>query len=414
MSLTPQQYAALAQDSYQPRAKGDQLELGGLQYTVLKHVDKGGYQGTIYQRQDNGEIVVAHRGTEFDRQPFRDGWTDLRMVVGRANNQAEAAIDLTRDAVKMSEQIGRQNGTKPEVTVTGHSLGGTLAQVSAHHFDLRGETFNPYGAVSLGFRVPEGGNRVTNHVMAGDPVSAASDHYGQVKTYATQQEIDTMKNRGYENNRSQFDLRNDLGAAYDMVGSSHSMHNFLNVDANGKPDRSVLGDQRAKDLAQQYDPMIDKYRGDVESARKAITFGTRSGIGLIQDAVDGIRGPLPPGEPARREERDNRQSHSDASQSLRGANDNVLPGREPTSRHASLASDPSSYLDRMLAASQSGDRETFRGMTQAAADTDQGRSLRVEASATVDRQEQQQLAALKQSQQAQEVEQPARSAPRMA
>ena len=68
----------------------------------------------------------------------------------------------------------------------------------------------------------------------------------------------------------------------------------------------------------------------------------------------------------------------------------------------------------MLAASKSGDREAFRSMTQAAADTDQGRSLRVEASATVDRQEQQQLAAMKQSQQAQDVEQPTRSAPRMA
>lgn len=413
MSLTPQQYAALAQDSYQPRAKGDQLELGGLQYTVLKHVDKGGYQGTIYQRQDNGEIVVAHRGTEFDRQPFRDGWTDLRMVAGRVNNQSDDAIGLTRDAVKMSEQIGRQTGTKPEVTVTGHSLGGTLAQISAHHFDLRGETFNAYGAVSLGMRIPEGGTRVTNNVMAGDPVSAASDHYGQVKTYATQQEIDTMKNRGYENTRSQFDLRNDLGAAIDMVGTSHSMHNFLNVDANGKPDRSVLGDQRAKDLAQQYDPMIDKYRNDIELERKTITVGTRSGIGLIKDAVDGVRGTIPAGEPAREEERKNRHSSLDSS-SLRGANDDVLPGREPASRHASLASDPSSYLDRMLAASKSGDREAFRSMTQAAADTDQGRSLRVEASATVDRQEQQQLAAMKQSQQAQDVEQPTRSAPRMA
>lgn len=351
MSLTPQQYAALAQDSYQPRAKGDQLELGGLQYTVLKHVDKGGYQGTIYQRQDNGEIVVAHRGTEFDRQPFRDGWTDLRMVAGRVNNQSDDAIGLTRDAVKMSEQIGRQTGTKPEVTVTGHSLGGTLAQISAHHFDLRGETFNAYGAVSLGMRIPEGGTRVTNNVMAGDPVSAASDHYGQVKTYATQQEIDTMKNRGYENTRSQFDLRNDLGAAIDMVGTSHSMHNFLNVDANGKPDRSVLGDQRAKDLAQQYDPMIDKYRNDIELERKTITVGTRSGIGLIKDAVDGVRGTIPAGEPAREEERKNRHSSLDSS-SLRGANDDVLPGREPASRHASLASDPSSYLDRMLAASK--------------------------------------------------------------
>ena len=35
------------------------------------------------------------------------------------------------------------------VTVTGHSLGGTLTEITAHHFDLRGETFDSFGAASL-------------------------------------------------------------------------------------------------------------------------------------------------------------------------------------------------------------------------------------------------------------------------
>jgi hypothetical protein len=59
--------------------------------------------------------------------------------------------------------------------------------------DLFTVTFTPsknaYGAASLGYRIPEGGDRVLNHVMAADVVSAASPHYGQVRVYATPREI---------------------------------------------------------------------------------------------------------------------------------------------------------------------------------------------------------------------------------
>ncbi len=151
-------------------------------------------------------------------------------------------------------------GVQPPVTVTGHSLGGTLAQVTAHHFDLKGETFNAYGANSLGLRIPEGGNAVTNHVMAGDMVSAASGHYGQVKVYAAPQEIATLAANGFDNTTHWTDpLRgyspinfatgttppNTVGAAFSMVGNSHLMHNFVNVDGAGQPDRSVLNDPAA-------------------------------------------------------------------------------------------------------------------------------------------------------------------------
>jgi hypothetical protein len=326
--------------------------------------------------------------------------------------------------------MGRDNPPAPEVTVTGHSLGGTLAQITAHHYDLRGETFNAYGAVSLGYRIPEGGNRITNHVMAGDPVSAASDHYGKVKVYATPQEIATMKDRGYENNRSVFDARNMGGAVKDMVGTSHSMHNFLDKDANGKPDRSVLADPQTQRLAQQYDPMIDKYRGDVESTRRGVTHISRGPLERVGDAIDDIRGPVKAGEPGRKEERHapalpQRHSaplHLDPYAPGKSIPDYLHPGREQPSspgipfRNAttSISGDPSTFLDRMLAASQNGDRDAFRQMTQDAASAPPGRALREEAVATVDRQEQ--ALAQQAAQQAQTAEQasPARSGPRMA
>lgn len=431
MTLDSQQYAALASDSYNKRQVDDKaIDIGGVNYKVIKHVDRpSGYQGTIYQRVDTGEIIVAHRGTEFDREMLKDGLTDAGMATNRTNSQAKDALALTRDAIEEARNIGL-TGPRPEVTVTGHSLGGTLAQITAHHYDLRGETFNPYGAVSLGYRIPEGGNRVTNHVMAGDPVSAASDHYGKVKVYATPQEIATMKDRGYENNRSMFDSRNMAGAVKDMVVPSHSMHNFLNEDANKKPDRSVLGDPQTQRLAQQYDPMIDKYRGDVENTRRGITHISRGPFERVGDAIDDIRGPVKAGEPGRKEERHapavpQRHSaplHLDPYAPGKSIPDYIHPGREQPSgpgipfRNAttSVGGDPSAFLDRMLAASQNGDRDTFRQMTQDAASAPPGRALREEAVATVDRQEQA-LAQQAVVQQAQVAEQasPSRSGPRM-
>ena len=202
MPLTSQQYANLADHSYGRNLDGSMVDLKalirkevtieGVTYKVLDHVDKpSGYQGTIYQRVDTREIVVAHRGTEFGREAIQDGLlADGGMVFGRVNSQARDAIDLTGRALEMTNEQALGNAKPPTVTHTGHSLGGTLAQISAHHYDLGGETFNAYGAASLNYRVPAGGQyRMVNHVMATDAVSSASDHFGQVRIYAQPQDI---------------------------------------------------------------------------------------------------------------------------------------------------------------------------------------------------------------------------------
>ncbi|HEX7814135.1 hypothetical protein [Dyella sp.] len=50
--------------------------IDGIQYKVLAVADKkSGYQAVAYQRQNTGEVIIAHRGTEFDREPFKDGVT---------------------------------------------------------------------------------------------------------------------------------------------------------------------------------------------------------------------------------------------------------------------------------------------------------------------------------------------------
>lgn len=299
MSITSQQYAALSDDVYKaPKETGPSSrpeEIGGVLYKRLKYVDSpSGYQGIVYQRVDTQEIVVAHRGTETKRQLKEDGlYTDGGMLATRYNNQAAEALELTRYALNYAQEVGR-GGKAPQVSVTGHSLGGDLAQVTAHHYGLKGETFNAYGAVSLDRRIPEGGSDVINHVMAGDTVSAASKHYGQVRIYASPQEITALQKAGYANDRSVLDDRNPLVAV--ELGDSHRMHNFLAVDGNGKPDRSVLEDPKSQQLAQQYAPMIDKYRDDVALLRGGLTLASRSAQSMnVPDAINHLRGTLAPG-----------------------------------------------------------------------------------------------------------------------
>ena len=327
MSISSQQYADLSFRVYRStparsyeRAddSAPSVESGDVKFYIRAHVDnpKTGYQGTIYQRRDTGELVVVHRGTEFDREAFKDGaLADGGMVLNRSNLQAGDAIALTRQAIGLAKEDQGDGHPSGPVTTTGHSLGGTLAQISAHHFGLQGETFNAYGAASLGRRIPEGGHSVINHMMAGDAVSAASPHFGETRIYARQQEVDTLLAKGYDNKTHWSDpLRpyspalwaagmtppSTLGAAVAM-GGSHSMHHFVGLDAAGLPDRSILDDPHARSLAQQQSVQIGEYRRDVRQMRGVLTAVSRGLDGNAKDAVDTIRGPLDPGEPAQRD-----------------------------------------------------------------------------------------------------------------
>ncbi|MGE6333328.1 lipase family protein [Stenotrophomonas sp. NPDC077659] len=279
----------------------ERVHIGDQEFLPVKHMDMpSGYQGTIYRNVETGDYVVAHRGTEFDRQPLIDGAIDVGMVTTRFNGQLKDALELTREAKEMADREGKN------VSVTGHSLGGALAQVTAHHYNLPGEAFNPYGANSLGYRIPAGqpsnAAPFTNHVMAGDFVSAGGKHYGNVEMYALPSELKTLRN-------VEFTSRAIGGATAEAVkqltaaalGDSHRMKHFVDHVENGVLIKSILENPSARITDPDDQRRADAYRTSIHQVRAAATVISRGTPGLVMDAIDAIRRPDEPGAYAQRE-----------------------------------------------------------------------------------------------------------------
>jgi hypothetical protein len=293
MTIGSRDYAALSEHSYRhPQTPpNDTVKIEGVDYRILANSDqRNGYQGTIYQRLDTREIIVAHRGTEPGRsagETFRDlVRTDGGMVVGSINNQAPDAINLTQRALEFARQEGERSGRTPPVTVTGHSLGGTLAQITAHRFGLQGETFNAYGAAALRHGVSEGGDNVINHVRATDVVSAGARHYGQVRIYATREDVTALENAGYNNRETRWDLRNPVGVAANRGLAAHELGPFIRETGGGP-----LMTEANRQLANEQHNRIDKFRDDVHAIRTGITTGAqgaRDGINIMRGRWDRV------------------------------------------------------------------------------------------------------------------------------
>jgi hypothetical protein len=263
MTIGSTDYALLSQDSYKDHKLNDRIALGGINYLITDHINdpSTGYQGTAYQRLDTGEVIIAHRGTEFDREPVHDGGVDAGMVLAGVNAQTPDAMAFTKRVIEHAQQ----QSPPLHVSVTGHSLGGTLAEITAYEYGLHGETFNAYGAAGLLQGIPKGGHQVIDHVRAGDVVSAASPHFGEVHIYAAQQDIDRLSKSGYRDDSNLLSPRDLIGA---IDFSAHSIDNFV-------PHSETLGHSiispESEARYRAHHGMIDRYRSDVMDLRNGLS-----------------------------------------------------------------------------------------------------------------------------------------------
>lgn len=267
--LSKQQYADLAKDSYENRVvtpPNKTLLIGGNHYRVLA-VHKNpttDYQGIVYQDVRTNEIVVAHRGTS----SLMDVNVDLKMVIHKANIQAEDAAKLTRIALKAAKEFHDDHPeyNTPRITQVGHSLGGTLAQIQSYRFKQEGVTFNSYGAAALN-GIPKGGNKVINYSLASDAVSAAAPHYGKMVILAKERELIMLKLNGYSNDSNGIPyLKETVSPVAGSLLWSHGIANFTGIN-------SILSErnyQPALELAERNKKLITDYRDDVNDYRNTL------------------------------------------------------------------------------------------------------------------------------------------------
>lgn len=107
-------------------------------------VDTGGFSATVFKDTNTNEYVIAFRGSN-DMQDIRDdlimGATSTGLLGDVTNKQFKEAFAFA------SEQIARIQAQNPDakISITGHSLGGSLAQAVGAKLNMQTITFNAYG-----------------------------------------------------------------------------------------------------------------------------------------------------------------------------------------------------------------------------------------------------------------------------
>ena len=148
-----------------------------------------GFAACAYTNSKTGEVIIAFRGTDFSEAGDRMADVAVQGAFKNWHDQFSQALEFTKWVTE----------TYPEVNikVTGHSLGGSLAQVSSQMYGLKGVAFDPGGAENLmhatefkqfarAHHLPERGLGVPhdfeNYIVRGSGVSHYSgEHLGHTK-----------------------------------------------------------------------------------------------------------------------------------------------------------------------------------------------------------------------------------------
>ena len=131
------------------------------------------FAAVAYGRYDTNnklqEIVIAYRGTDsiLDWTP-----SNLQILLTLTPSQKNKAIEFYDKVAENYEGI--------DITITGHSLGGALAQYVASLKQEPAITFE-----APGIDIPSGGTieNIINYVNMNDPVGSYREHIGETRYY---------------------------------------------------------------------------------------------------------------------------------------------------------------------------------------------------------------------------------------
>jgi len=116
----------------------------------------------------DGKAIIAYRGTSVTNS--RDLTANAGMGIGIHHklNRFKHSVDIANRAVK---KYGKHN-----VTITGHSLGGSQALYVHHKTGIKGSAFNPYVGIPDYVRGAKRSKHIKDnfhiHAVVGDPISS--------------------------------------------------------------------------------------------------------------------------------------------------------------------------------------------------------------------------------------------------
>lgn len=279
-------YLAASDLAYKNLTVGKEVDgIDGLKYEVVDALHtKSGYDGYILHRKDTNELIVAHRGTWPEKgQRTADLLADLGMAVNQTNSQYPDAKRLTEKAIRYSQEDIKYRGAA--VRQTGHSLGGTLAQLCGYNYGQQTETFNAYGAAALSDRlIGRQGHAalITNHVRGTDPVSAASPHLGRVEHYLNRDEQFVLYGGGYGGGVNRVRPNFPWQVAVAGAVRDHGIDNFRNGGLS----------ERERRFAEENRELVREFRTEFEKEAREAGGNVRYIREKVEGAVDWGRGVL--------------------------------------------------------------------------------------------------------------------------
>lgn len=130
-----------------------------------------GFQAVAYKNETTKEIVIAYRGTDSVLDAV---YSDGQIAFNVTPQQTTPALAFYDN---ISNSVSGQGYT---ISVTGHSLGGVLAQYVAASKHVSGVTFN-----APGVNIPAGGDAsgIVNYVNMNNFIGCLNQHLGETRYY---------------------------------------------------------------------------------------------------------------------------------------------------------------------------------------------------------------------------------------